>query len=214
VSSCRSSIEAGRSTQGGSRTHNRPGLSRAARPVGVPGRSSGAAGRSRRCAEAEAVGLEPTSGLRRHLFSRQAPHPAGWLPFRSGGWNRTSGLHVQSVASLPAATAPELSNPTIREGGFEPPPPDSKSGGLPFSRFPRASCGSRTRLSGVGSPCLADRPRTRDPFRGFRVFERGLLRHTSGRRASAGSGTRTPVAWLEARHRTTGPIPLNSFGDE
>src|SRR5262245_17335813 len=25
----------------------------------------------------------------------------------SGGWNRTSGLHVQSVASLPAATAPE-----------------------------------------------------------------------------------------------------------
>ena len=27
----------------------------------------------------------------------------------SGGWNRTSGLHVQSVASLPAATAPESS---------------------------------------------------------------------------------------------------------
>jgi hypothetical protein len=27
--------------------------------------------------------------------------------FSSGGWNRTSGLHVQSVASLPAATAPE-----------------------------------------------------------------------------------------------------------
>ena len=35
----------------------------------------------------------------------------------------------------------------IREEGFEPPPPDSKSGSLPVSRFPRASCGSRTRLS-------------------------------------------------------------------
>ena len=77
--------------------------------------------------EAEAVGLEPTSGmsaaacfpsrflnhsdgfryrcsprrkpwdsnpqavLSRHLFSRQAPHPAGWLPLSScGGWNRTN----------------------------------------------------------------------------------------------------------------------------
>ena len=75
----------------------------------------------------------------------------------SGGWNRTSGLHVQSVASLPAATTPESSS--IREGGFEPPPPDSKSGSLPVSRFPRASRGSRTRLSDLGSPCLyAARP--------------------------------------------------------
>jgi hypothetical protein len=48
----------------------------------------------------------------------------------------------------------------IREEGFEPPPPDSKSGSLPVSRFPRASCGSRTRLSDLGSPCLAARPRT------------------------------------------------------
>ena len=133
-----------RSTQGGIRTHSRPGLSRAARPVGVPGLSSA---RCRRAVdlEAEAVGLEPTSGLGRHLFSRQAPDPAGWLPSvllhldlssSSGGWNRTSGLHVQSVASLPAATAPESSRSPIREGGFEPPPPDSKSGSLPISRFP------------------------------------------------------------------------------
>jgi hypothetical protein len=122
-----------------------------------------------RFADAEAVGLEPTSGWSRHLFSRQAPDPAGWLPSTipdfprpcsSGGWNRTSGLHVQSVALLPAATAPESPHPRIREGGFEPPPPDSKSGSLPVSRFPRASCGNRTRLSGVGSPCLAARPRT------------------------------------------------------
>ncbi len=32
---------------------------------------------------------------------------------RSGGWNRTSGLHVQSVASLPAATAPEFTESRI-----------------------------------------------------------------------------------------------------
>ena len=38
--------------------------------------------------KAEAVGLEPTSGFSRHLFSRQAPHPAGWLPWSScGGWS-------------------------------------------------------------------------------------------------------------------------------
>src|SRR5579871_3472600 len=34
--------------------------------------------------EAEAVGLEPTNGFPRHLFSRQAPHPAGWLPQIAG----------------------------------------------------------------------------------------------------------------------------------
>ena len=82
----------------------------------------------------------------------------------SGGWNRTSGLHVQSVALLPAVTAPES---LIREEGFEPPPPDSKSGSLPVSRFPRAPRGSRTRLSGLGSPCLAARPRTLGQFMSF-----------------------------------------------
>jgi hypothetical protein len=46
-------LNPGATTQGGSRTHRRPGLSRAARPVGVPGRLA-----------AEAVGLEPTSGPR------------------------------------------------------------------------------------------------------------------------------------------------------
>ena len=60
---------------------------------------------------AEAVRLELTSDKRRHLFSRQAPHPAGWLPsFGSsscGSWNRTNGLLVQSQASLPTATIPQ-----------------------------------------------------------------------------------------------------------
>lgn len=48
----------------------------------------------------------------RRLFSRQRPHPAGWLPFveiSSGGWNRMGGLLVQSQASLPAATTPDRS---------------------------------------------------------------------------------------------------------
>lgn len=27
------------------------------------------------------MGLEPTSSASRHLFSRQVPHPAGWLPY-------------------------------------------------------------------------------------------------------------------------------------
>ncbi len=50
--------------------------------------------------------------------------------------------------------------PRIREGGFEPPPPESKSGSLPVSRFPSAPRGSRTRLSGLGSPRLTARPGT------------------------------------------------------
>jgi hypothetical protein len=122
----------------------------------------------------------------------------------SGGWNRTSGLHVQSVASLPAATAPESS---IREGGFEPPPPDSKSGSLPVSRFPRAPRGSRTRLSDLGSPCLAARPRTlcSSPNSRFQMPDSRYEKPDS--RIRAGSGIRTPVAWLEARSRAAGPIP-------
>src|SRR4051794_31295898 len=58
------------STRGGIRTRKHPVLSRAARPVGVPGRLP----------VAEAVGLEPTSGVTRRPFSRRGPHPAGWLP--------------------------------------------------------------------------------------------------------------------------------------
>ena len=46
-----------------------PGFKPGRSAVGVPGPF-----------EAEAVGLEPTSGSRRHLFSRQVPDPAGSLP--------------------------------------------------------------------------------------------------------------------------------------
>ncbi len=119
--------------------------------------------------------------------------PGSGNRFISGGWNRTSGLHVQSVMSLPTATAPES---FIREGGFEPPPPDSKSGSLPLSRFPRASGGSRTRIANFRekSPCHHLRSRTHKTNNAIDSN-------------SAGSGIRTPVAWLEARSRAAGPIP-------
>ena len=81
-------------------------------------------------------GFEPSASL--VLSESGLPVAYRASEISSGGWNRTSGLHVQSVASLPAATAPESS---IREGGFEPPPPDSKSGSLPVSRFPSAPAG-------------------------------------------------------------------------
>ncbi len=62
--------------------------------------------------EAEAVGLEPTSGAwpppvfktgssSGRMTSVIGSHQS------SGGWNRTNGLLVQSQASLPTATAPE-----------------------------------------------------------------------------------------------------------
>lgn len=50
--------------------------------------------------------------------------------------------------------------PGVREGGLEPPPPDSESGGLPVSRLSRAPRGSRTRLSSLGSPRPTARPAT------------------------------------------------------
>ncbi len=56
-----------------------------------------------------------SGGIRTLSISRsEREWSAGCLPSRfeldlsSGGWNRTSGLHVQSVASRPTATAPEL----------------------------------------------------------------------------------------------------------
>jgi hypothetical protein len=68
--------------------------------------------------------------------------------------------------------------PGVREGGFEPPPPDSKSGSLPVSRFPRAPRGSRTRLSDLGSPRLTARPGTHRPS--HRVRDRGVEPRSPG----------------------------------
>ena len=78
-----------------------PGLKPGRSAVGVPGRC-----------EAEAVGLEPTSGEHAATCCRDMPpiRPDGFrmdMNSSSGGWNRTSGLRVQSAASLPPATAPD-----------------------------------------------------------------------------------------------------------
>src|SRR5262249_19012582 len=85
--------------------------------------------------------------------------------------------------------------PGVREGGFEPPPPDSESGSLPVSRFPRAPRGSRTRLSDLATPRLTARPGTHQPS--LRVRDRGV---------------ENPVAWLEVRSRAAGPIPRPESG--
>ena len=68
--------------------------------------------------------------------------------------------------------------PGVREGGLEPPPPDSKSGSLPVSRFPRAPRGSRTRLSDLASPRLTARPGTHQ--RSLRVRDRGVEPRSPG----------------------------------
>ena len=70
-------------------------------------------------------------GIRTLSISRsKRERSAGCLPGRqssSGGWNRTSGLTFRAWRH----DQPQL--PRIREGGFEPPPPDSKSGRLPLA---------------------------------------------------------------------------------
>jgi hypothetical protein len=69
-----------------------PGFKPGRSAVGVPGPS-----------EAEAVGLEPTSGDYAATCFQDRPliRPDDFredLNLSSGGWNRTSGLHIQSVA--------------------------------------------------------------------------------------------------------------------
>ena len=112
------------------------------------------------CLSAEAARLELASGSHRHLFSRQAPHPAGWLPTAScGSWNRTNGLLVQSQASLPTATIPQCSanQDSRRKSRFAirstPSGNRTRSASFKGSRRDyapeRVSCGSRTRLAGL-----------------------------------------------------------------
>ena len=155
------------STQGGSRTHRHPGLSRAARPLAYLGPSRGGSRGTRTHKRLS----------RRHLFSRQAPDPAGWLP--CGLELQVPGAGIEPAASaFRARRHYQQQLPRIREGGFEPPPPDSKSGSLPVSRFPRAPRGSRTRLSDLGSPRLTARPGTHQPS--LRVRDRGVEPRSPG----------------------------------
>lgn len=162
----RKHLRPGPSTQGGSRTHRRPGLSRAARPLAYLG-----------LARRKPWDSNPRAARGRHLFSRQAPHPAGWLPCAIGPKFR--GLGIEPAASAFRARRHDQQQlPRIREGGFEPPPPDSMSASLPVSRFPRAPRGSRTRLSDLGSPRLTARPGTHHTS--LRVRDRGVEPRSPG----------------------------------
>ena len=107
----------------------------------------------------------------------------------SGGWNRTSGLRVQSAASLPPATAPE---------------------------FGKEDSNPHRLIQSQGAYRLADsreRPRESNPPVGpGKPAPDRSARDASTTASSAGSGSRTPVAWLEARSRAIGPIPRTSGG--
>jgi hypothetical protein len=99
-----------------------PGFKPGRSAVGVPGPF-----------KAEAVGLEPTSGDYAATCFQDRPliRPDDFregLNQSSGGWNRTSGLRVQSAASRPAATAPEFGKEDSNLHA-----PASKAGGLPLA---------------------------------------------------------------------------------
>src|SRR4051812_12547285 len=109
----------------------------------------------------------------------------------SGGWNRTSGLRVQSAASLPPATAPEF--------GKE----DSNLHRLIQSQGAYPLADSRVESA----------PRESNPpaWPGKPAPDRSA-RDASIVASNAGSGSRTPIAWLEARSRVLGPIPHEGGG--
>ena len=125
------------------------------------------------------MGLEPTSGDHAATCFQDRPliRPDG---FRAGLHSaRVPGAGIEPAASaFRARRHYHQQLPRIREGGFELPPPDSKSGSLPVSRFPRAPRGSRTRLSGLGSPRLTARPGTHQPS--LRVRDRGFEPRSPG----------------------------------
>jgi hypothetical protein len=131
-------LNPGPTTQGGIRTHRRPGLSRAARPLAYLGDSERKPWDSNPRAAPRpppAFKTGPSSGRMASKFRGLDSNPR---PPRSG-------RGVTTVSNCPG----------VREGGLEPPPPDSKSGSLPVSRFPsRLVCrqvpsGSRTRTSAM-----------------------------------------------------------------
>ncbi len=109
----------------------------------------------------------------------------------SGGWNRTSGLRVQSAASLPAATTPEF--------GKE----DSNLHRLIQSQGAYRLADSRVESAPRGSnpPVEPGKPAPDRSARDATTFA-----------SSAGSGSRTPIAWLEARSLALGPIPQKRGG--
>ena len=92
--------------------------------------------------------------ISRHLFSRQGPHPAGWLPFFDcGGWNRTNMKTFK--ASHPAVRCIRIGTVLARGEWVEPPSPGSEPGSLPLAdprSCSRAPCGESNPPRRIGSP--------------------------------------------------------------
>ncbi|MDB5342070.1 MAG: hypothetical protein JWP89_447 [Schlesneria sp.] len=66
---------------------------------------------AKRFGRTEAVGLEPTNGVIRRLFSRQVPHPVGWLPkqlrgLESNQRTRGSKPRISTNRNYPASKVP------------------------------------------------------------------------------------------------------------
>src|SRR5690348_13077966 len=143
-----------------------PGFKPGRSAVGVPGRLL-----------AEAVGLEPTSGPRPPPAFKTGPSTGRMASVRLEPEFRGLDSNQRPPRSERGVTT-DSNCPGVREGGFEPPPPDSKSGSLPVSRFPRAPRGSRTRLSDLASPRLTARPGTHQRL--LRERDRGVEPRSPG----------------------------------
>ena len=140
------------------------------------------------------MGLEPTSGSDAATCFQDRPliRPDGFrevLNSSSGGWNRTSGLRVQSAGVTTSSNCPGF--------GKE----DSNPHRLIQSQGAYPLADSRERPAGVEPACRTWEAR---PDRS--------ARDASTVASSAGSGSRTPVAWLEARSHAVGPIPRPAGG--
>jgi hypothetical protein len=133
-------------------------------------------------------GFEPSASL----VLSESGLPVAYRASQFRGLESNQRLHVQSVVLLPAATAPE----SVREFGKK----DSNLHHLIQSQAACQLADSRERLAGVEPACQAWEARAW-PLgqRRFLLIDQGISR--------AGSGNRTPVAWLEARSRTARPIP-------
>lgn len=116
--------------RGGIRTHTRPGLSRAARPIGAPGR-----GRERKPWESNPRAVSPATRFQ----DRPLVRPVGFRGRARGAGGR------DRIGR---------DGPGVREGGFEPPRSCFKGRWPTVGPFPRASRESRTRLSGLEDRCL------------------------------------------------------------
>src|SRR5262249_52796087 len=145
--------------------------------------------------KAEAVGLEPTSGsFGPPPVFKTGPSSSRMTSTttRSGGWNRTNGLLVQSQASLPAATAPDRFPPETTRTTFQFGEKDSNLHPLVQSQAAyrladprvllpfRVPCGSRPRLASLeGWHLCRSAKGTSSPFR--RIVP---IQFSSGRRGS------------------------------